>query len=239
MPQDRTEALVLRGVDFSETSRVVTFFTPERGRFACMAKGARRVKSPLRGILDTFNRIELVYYWKDSRSVQSMSEASLLANYSGIKGNLAKSTYGAFVLELINHMAHENEPSEALFAETVRGFEALDETTGDVRTACCRQVLRALRVGGFGPATEHCHDCGEDVTASRWFSYAGGAACDRCRGDVRLGLEGMGLFKKLLGNAPLDAEVVSTALFDAIRHFAMRQLDVDFRSTRVIAQVYG
>jgi len=237
--QGRTEALVLRGVDFSETSRVVTFFSPERGRFACMAKGVRRAKSPLRGILDTFNRVELMYYWKDSRSVQSMGEASLLASYPGIKSDLAKSTYGGFVLELIDHLAHDNEPSDALFAETVRGLEDLDETTCDVRTACCRQVLRLLRAGGFGATTEHCSDCGKAISAPSWFSYGGGAVCDRCGGDVRLGSETMGLFARLLSDGPIDRDIVSPRLYDAIRHFAMRQLDVDFRSTRVIAQVYG
>ena len=69
---------VLRGVDFSETSRIVTFLTPGRGRLACLAKGARRRRSPFQAMLDTLNRDEIVYYWKDGREVQQLGEAALL-----------------------------------------------------------------------------------------------------------------------------------------------------------------
>ncbi|HNT88720.1 MAG TPA: DNA repair protein RecO, partial [Candidatus Hydrogenedentes bacterium] len=96
MPQERTEAVVLRGVDFSESSRIVTFLTPDRGRVACLAKGARRKNCPYAAALDTFNRVELVYYWKDGRNVQTLGEAALLDAYPGIKGDLEKSVYAAF-----------------------------------------------------------------------------------------------------------------------------------------------
>ena len=66
MSQERTEAIVLRGVDFSESSRIVTLLSPDRGRLVCMAKGVKRPKSQLAGLLDTFNRLEVVYYWKYS-----------------------------------------------------------------------------------------------------------------------------------------------------------------------------
>ena len=54
--QEKTEAIVLRGVDFSESSRIVTFLSPERGRLTCIAKGARRKNSGVSAVLDTFNR---------------------------------------------------------------------------------------------------------------------------------------------------------------------------------------
>ena len=78
MAQEKAEALVLRGVDFSETSRIITFLSPERGLLTCIAKGVRRKGSPLASVLDTFNHVELVYYWKEGRGVHTLGEASLL-----------------------------------------------------------------------------------------------------------------------------------------------------------------
>jgi len=75
--REHTEAIVLKGVDFSETSRIVTLITPDRGKMACMAKGVKRPKSPMAGVLDTFNRIDLVYTWKDTRQVQTLIEANV------------------------------------------------------------------------------------------------------------------------------------------------------------------
>ena len=108
MPQERTEAVVLRGIAFSETSRIVTFLTPGRGRLACLAKGAYRRRSAFGGALDTLNRVELVYYWKSSRSVQPLAEVSVLDAFPGIKTNLEKATCAALPLELAYRVTQEN-----------------------------------------------------------------------------------------------------------------------------------
>ncbi|MGI6460163.1 MAG: DNA repair protein RecO [Candidatus Hydrogenedentales bacterium] len=87
--------------------------TPDRGKVACMAAGARRPKSSLSGVLDLFNRLEIVYYWKDGRSVQRLAEASVLETYPAIKADLERSVCAAFPLEIAYKAAQENEPSEA------------------------------------------------------------------------------------------------------------------------------
>ena len=86
--QERTEAIVIKAIDFSESSCIVTLFSPDRGRLTCMAKGVKRPKSQLAGLLDSFNRIEVLYGWKESRSVQQLFDGSLLERYAGIKGDL-------------------------------------------------------------------------------------------------------------------------------------------------------
>ena len=116
MPQEKTEAVVLRGVEFSETSRIVTFLTPRRGRVACIAKGARRKGSPMAAVLDTFNRVDMVYYRRQGRQVQTLAEAALLDGFPGLKGDLDRSLFAAIPLEIAFRVAHENEPSEALYA---------------------------------------------------------------------------------------------------------------------------
>ncbi len=40
MPAVRTDALVLRSVDYSETSKILTLFTRELGKVSALAKGA-------------------------------------------------------------------------------------------------------------------------------------------------------------------------------------------------------
>ena len=47
-----TEALVLRAVDLGESDRVVQLLTPETGRIAAIAKGARRSVRRFPGTLD-------------------------------------------------------------------------------------------------------------------------------------------------------------------------------------------
>ena len=66
--------------------------------------------------MDTFNRLELVYYWKEGRSVQKLAEATLLDGFSSLKSDLDKALYAAFPLEVAYRAAQEDEPSHELYA---------------------------------------------------------------------------------------------------------------------------
>jgi len=238
--QERSEAIVLRGVDFSETSRIVTFLTPQRGRMAGIAKGARRRKSPLGAVLDTFNRIELVYYWKDDRQVQTVADAALLDGFSPIKRNLEKSSFAAFPLEVAYKVGHENEPSGKLYATLVRGLEALTAWQGNVRTHVCWQVIHLLRVAGFEPGLDACIACGGPIPEAPGFSFEGGVTCGACRADVRLSA---GEYDALCGLTRQRAQcppLEDTArVFQVMSQYAVRHLETDLRSVRVIAQMFG
>ncbi|HJP34424.1 MAG TPA: DNA repair protein RecO [Gammaproteobacteria bacterium] len=239
MAQERSEALVIRGVNFSETSRIVNFLCPIRGRLVCMAKGARRPKSQLAGLLDTFNRLELVYYWKDGRSVQQLGDAALLDGFRGLKADLAKSTFGALPLELAHKVSNENEPSEELYSELLHGLEQLEDWSGDVRTHVCWQVFRLLSAAGFEPSLEACVRCGKPAGPRAGFAYEGGVTCGACPSDRKAELstlESLRLFAGSREKCPRAS--VSHEAYHILRHFAMRQLETDFRSARVIEQMF-
>lgn len=238
MSQERTEALMLRGVDFSETSRIVTFLTPHRGLVACMVKGARRAKSPFAASLDTMNRVEAVIYWKDGRNVQLLAEAALLDTFGGIKADLEKVTLAAFPLELALRTARENEPSEELFQTLVRGLEGMDDWLGPPRVHCCWQVLRLLTVSGYQPALEACAHCGRPLETAPRFAYDGGAVCDHCPGDRRLAANEYEALVRMQENPEVCPDVKSVGnVLSILRYFAARHLETDFRSMRVIDQL--
>lgn len=240
MPQEKSEAVVLYGVDYSESSRIVTFLSPQRGRLACLAKGVRRKNSPLAAVLDTYNRLELVYFWKEGRQIQNLSEASLLDNYSGIKQDLARNVFAGFVLEITSKIAHDNEPSEELYASLVQGMTALTQWPGDAQAHACWQTFRLLSSAGFEPELNLCVSCGEPVSGPAGFSLSGGVTCRQCRSDRRLTApvyEGL----QALSASPEACPALETPkeLFAVLRAYAAHQLDTDFRSVRVLDQLFS
>lgn len=238
--QERTEAVVLRGVDFSETSRIVTFLTPARGRMACLAKGARRKNSRFAAALDTFNRVELVYYWKDGRGVQNLAEAAILDTYSGIKRSLEKTAYGAFVLELAGRTVHENEPSESMFRVLVEGLKGLENWQGDIRTHAVWQAMRLLVEAGFEPVLDRCLHTGGLVARSPLFAYEGGVVADGQAADRRLSVEAIDALRALVAARGACPNVlVPEEVLAVLTHYAARHLEADFRSTRVIHEMFG
>jgi DNA repair protein RecO (recombination protein O) len=238
--QERTEAVLLRGVAFSETSRIVTLLTPERGKVACMAKGAYRSRSPLSAALDTFNHLEVVYYWKDGRGVQPLGEATLLNGFRGIKHDLEKCTLAAFPLEMVSKIAHENEPSGPLFDALLLGLRQLDAWTGDPFSHVSWQVLQLLIAAGFSPELGVCVRCGGALAEVAGFDFAGGATCGNCGGDRRLDAASFGALRAMAeGSAACPEVSAPREVFHLLRHYAARQLETDFRSVRVIDAMFN
>ncbi len=225
MSIEQTEGIVLRGVDFSESSRIVTFVTPVHGRIACMVKGARRPKSAQGPVLDTMNRVDLTYYWRESRQVQLLKETSLLDGYGAIKSNLERALNAALPMEVAGHVAQENEPSEELYATLRCGLDSLSVWPGDAAAHTAWQVVQLLSVGGFAP----------DPDGFESESSAGiGRSVERLTPDDRTTLTTL-----LAGAESCPDIAVSGTLRRAIVNFAAHQLDVTFRSARVLQQVFG
>lgn len=154
MSFEQTEAIVLRKVDFSETSRIVTFLTPYRGRMACMVKGARRKGSPLAALLDTYNHLEITYAWKENRNIQLITEASLLNGYETIKTSVEHIACAAFLLEMAGLVAQENNPAPELFQAAHTGLERLEVQKGNPLIHLILGIYETLEAAGFAPDPE-------------------------------------------------------------------------------------
>lgn len=236
--QERSEAVVLRGVDYSETSRIVTFLTPDRGKLACMARGVRRKNSVMAPVIDVLNRVEIVYNWKDGRGIQAITEASLLDGFHGIKEVLEKSLYAAFPAELAYKIAHENEPSEGLYRVLVHGLTLLAAWQGSARVHACWQVVQLMSVAGFEPSVEVCCLCGNPVGTRAGFVFSGGMTCSDCFSDRTLSQTDRLILGALVVNRATCPELDDVgSVYGLICRYAARQIESDFRSIRVIDEI--
>ena len=77
----KTEGLIIRVMDYLESSKIITCFTPDHGKISLLAKGAKRPKSRLGGSLDLLQHIALVYYQKDTRELQTLSQVDVISSF--------------------------------------------------------------------------------------------------------------------------------------------------------------
>ncbi|MBI2425254.1 MAG: DNA repair protein RecO [Candidatus Hydrogenedentes bacterium] len=237
MAQEKSEAIVLRGVDFSETSRILTLLTPHRGKIGCLARGMRRKNSPLAAVLDSYNRVEVVYAWKDGRNVQNLIEASLLDAWQPMKRDLESGAYASLILELAMKTVHENEPSQMVYDMVVQGFGALAQSGGDARAKCAWLVLQLLRISGFAPSLEGGLQCAEQAVR-RGADAHGAFPCCRCHGGARLSRHDLEALQAMAESGDRCPEVVlEPGVLPVLAAFAACQLETEFRSMRVIEKV--
>src|SRR5689334_17146432 len=125
MSVEKAEALVLRVVEFSETSAVVTLFTREFGKVHALAKGARRPKGPFESSLDLLARVRIVFLRKSSEALDLLTEAKLERRFRS-PGRDLSSLYGAYyVAELLSELTHDGDPHAELFDLAVETLDAL------------------------------------------------------------------------------------------------------------------
>src|SRR5512136_1526288 len=101
MTTEKTSAIVLRVVDFSETSCVVTLFTEGFGRIGVLAKGARRPKGPFDSALDLLAVCRIVFIDKSADALDLLTEARLERRFRSASRDLSRLYAGYYVAELL------------------------------------------------------------------------------------------------------------------------------------------
>ena len=184
MSTEKADALVLRVVDFSETSAVVTLFTREFGKISGLAKGARRPKGPFESALDLLSRVRLVFLRKSSEALDLLTEAKLERRFRSTSRELSY-LYGAYyVAELINDLTHDGDPHPDLFDLAIDTLDRLGAAQQAAGIIILRFELTALRMLGHLPSLRDCVECGKPVSGERRTAFglvSGGVLCESCR----------------------------------------------------------
>lgn len=182
MATDTTKALVLRAVDFSETSKVVTFFTEDLGKISALAKGGRRLRSKFEVALDLLSVCVICIIRKPSAELDLLTEAILEERFPGLTRDLHALHAAYYVAELLDGLTQKGDPHPALFHETVWVLRRL-ERGEDRWMALSRYQLLLLKELGYAPSLDGCASCGGEVRLTAKTSYsttAGGILCANC-----------------------------------------------------------
>ena len=183
MSQEKTDALVIRLADWSESSRVVTLFTRDFGKISVIAKGAKRLRSAFEAGLDLLSACRIVFLRKSSSSLDVLTESQLQNRFSPAEGSLSALYCGYYLAELLSGLTEEYDPHPVLFDVAVETLERL-MTESDVRLAVTRFELVLLRETGHLPEFDACLVCDTPVTETSSLSYwvsQGGLICADCR----------------------------------------------------------
>lgn len=162
MASEQSLALVLRTVDFSETSSVVTLFTREHGLVSALAKGARRPKSPFEVALDLAALCRVVFIPKPSDALALLTEAKLERRYRGADRGLAALYGGYYLIELLRELVGPHDPQPPLFDDAEATLDAM-ASGGHIAHEVIRFELSALRWLGHACTFTTCAETGVAV----------------------------------------------------------------------------
>jgi len=184
LPAVRSLALVLRTWDVFETSTIATVFTRELGKASGLAKGARRLRSPMQGGLDLLGVSDIVLLHKASDSLDLLIEAAPVERFAPLRRDLAALYAGYYIAELLSDLTDFHDPHPRLFDAATVTLRHLGDPASRPRRVF-RFELACLRELGLMPALDDCAHCGAPVEASGdAFAFGlatGGVLCPACR----------------------------------------------------------
>jgi len=176
----KTEALVLKTIHFQETSSIVKLFTKEQGKISVIAKGARRLKSALRGYLEPLNHIEAIYYYKITRDIQTLSKVDLLQSFFSNTLDIECNIYGTAVLEVIDKVVYDHQYDNKIFNLAVQILKNIDLHADQCRILFADFLLALADILGYKLDPSVCSQCKTRLTTAIYNPGSGRLVCRDC-----------------------------------------------------------
>lgn len=159
-------AFVLHTYPYRETSLIVEAYAREQGRLALVARGARRPKSSLRGVLLPFQ--PLLLSWSGKKELRTLTRAEWRGAYAPLKGQPL--ICGFYLNELLLKLLPRDDSHEDLFAVYEQTLEALYD--GEEPSAMLRRFeLALLRELGYAVILDRDVERDEPVARERSYVY--------------------------------------------------------------------
>src|SRR5947209_19930586 len=112
---ENATGIILRTRPLTDTSFIIHWLTPDFGRLATVAKGARRSKSPFAGKLDLFYLAEFTFLRSRRSELHTLCEVALQETHSALRQELAALRQAAYCASLIEQTTETESPIPTVF----------------------------------------------------------------------------------------------------------------------------
>ena len=163
-------AFVLHTYAYRETSLIAETFTQASGRVAMVARGAKRPRSELRGVLQAFQPLELS--WAGSGELKTLLKAEWRGGMP-LPGGAAL-LCGFYLNELLLKLLPKEDPHPLLFSDYADALRALaGDASAAMQAATLRRFeLRLLAALGYALPLTRDVDSGAPIDAGARYHYA-------------------------------------------------------------------
>lgn len=212
MPTVKDHAVVIRMLDWSESSQIVVLMTERHGKVSATAKGAKRTTpstlAKFSGGIELLTAGEAVLIIKPTTDLANLIEWNLTDSHWHLRSGLRAYGLAMYAADLVHHVVQDHDPHPATYV----ALRALLSGLADAEHVA-RQLLRfqwtVLLDGGFKPEL-HCDaqtgealdDAGETLAFS---ASAGGLVADTGSSDRwRVRRSTVDLLRRVASDADID-----------------------------------
>lgn len=175
----RVKAMVLGRTKLAEQDLILTLLAEDGAQMRAVAKGARKPGGRLASRVELFSETDFLL--AKGRSLDIVSEASLVSAHNGLRGDLSRVSAASAVAEVARLTCFEDVYDSYLYAIASRALlaceQASDQAHLDVVVAA--YAFKVLSHAGWRPELSCCIACGDQALSS-FSAMAGGLLCASC-----------------------------------------------------------
>ena len=188
MALEKTEAIVLKAFNWSESSRTIVFFSKKYGKIPLVDKGGRSIKSK-RGRIMPFSTMELTFYNSEKETSGYISDIEQLQAFGFEKdGTLGRLAYASAGAELLKLLLPDEEPQLQLYNYFINYLRFIDTVDKQYTPALfIAFYLKSLSLLGYHPSIAYCIGCNKELSKmpdnrpKLFGADLGGMVCETCQ----------------------------------------------------------
>lgn len=148
----KTRGIVLRTVNYSDTSIITKIYTEEFGVQSYLIKGAKRKNASIKAnLFQPLSLLELVVYKKEQKKLQLLKEAGVEIHFKSIPNDPAKTSILFFINEILLKCLQEEENNPELFSFLHESMQTLESAEKNISNFYLIFLVRLSRFLGFYP----------------------------------------------------------------------------------------
>ncbi|MBP3039667.1 DNA repair protein RecO [Bacillaceae bacterium Marseille-Q3522] len=174
----KSEAIVIKTINYGETNKIVTLYTRELGKIGVMARGANKTNSRLAAVTQPFTYG--MFLLQTGRGLGTMQQGEIITSFRSLREDIFLTAYGSYLMELTDKCtADETRPNPFLFELLRMALQYIDEGY-DKEIITNIYEMKMLNVIGMYPILDHCAICKKTEGTFSFSIREGGFICHRC-----------------------------------------------------------
>ena len=189
----KVEGIIISEVDYKESSKIINILTKEEGIIGILARGTKKIKSPLSSVTTklTYGYFHINY---KENGLSTLIEVDIINKFKNIKKDLNMMSYSIYILELASQV-YKHDYDQQIYSILIASLEKIDEGY-DYQIITNIFELKMLDFLGIRPVIDECVNCKSKLDIVTISSYRGGYLCKNCaRGEPIVNLKTIKLLR--------------------------------------------
>lgn len=173
----KVEGIIVSEIDYKESSKILNILTKENGLIGVIARGSKKMKSPLSSVSTKLTYGYFHLNWHENK-MSTLIEVDIINNFKNIRKDIIKTSYALFQLELSSKV-YKHENNDNIYNLLINSLIKIEENL-DPQVITNILELKLLEYLGIKPVIDKCVVCGNTKDIVTISSYKGGYICKNC-----------------------------------------------------------